>query len=62
MTAAFAKPPVMRHGDPGSGEGNGCCLGSAGQVGTEHGGDPVAHAALPQLLRLGPASFEQLAG
>lgn len=36
-------------------------LGSTAQVGAERGGDPVAHAA-PQLMRLRPALFRQLAG
>jgi len=58
----FAQPPVMQYRDPGGAEGNGGCLGSAGQVGAEHGGDPVAHAAAPQLLCLRPAPFGQLAG
>jgi hypothetical protein len=58
---AFAQPPVIQHRDRGLGEGNGCCLGSPGQVGAEHRRDPVAPAAA-QLPRLHPAPFGQLAG
>lgn len=59
---AFAQPPVMQHRDRGLAEGNRGCLGGADQVGAEHGGDVVADAAAPQLPRLNPALFRQLAG
>jgi hypothetical protein len=57
----FAQSPVIQHRDRGGAEGSRGCLGSAGQVGAEHDGDPVIQAAAPQLLRLRPALFGQLA-
>lgn len=42
---AFAQPPVIQHRDRGLAEGDGCCLGSAGQAGAEHGGDQLRRRA-----------------
>src|SRR6266516_4026822 len=58
----FAQPPVIEHRNRGLAEGGGCGLDSAGQVGAEHRGDPVARAPLPQLPRLHPAPLREPAG
>jgi hypothetical protein len=59
---AFAQPPVMQDGDRRTCEGNGRCLGGAGQVGAEHRGDLIAAAAASQFAGLHLAPLRQLAG
>jgi hypothetical protein len=51
----FAEPPVIEHRNRGLAEGGGGCLGSATEVGAEDGGEPVAHAPVPELPGLHPA-------